>query len=93
MAKNSALKRQEDDDFDFSDMIGSPGNDTINGMLGNLMGASNHQMNIALELTKLVIEKGSVADIKEEAVFSIFKRASKTVSESFPLKPLWDQLG
>lgn len=93
MAKNSALKRQEEDDFDFSDMIGSPGDDAINGMFSNLVGASNHQMNIAIELTKLVIEKGSVPDIKEEAVFSIFKRASKAVSESFPLKPLWDQLG
>lgn len=92
MAKNTALKKQEDD-FDFSEMMmeSSYGDEAINGMMGNVIEASNHQMRLAFDLTKLVVEKSS-ENMNEEAIFLAFKRASKTVAENLPLKALWEKL-
>lgn len=92
MSKNRTLREPElDEDFDFSDVMGSSGEDAVIGMFGGLVAASNHQMNAAIELTKLIVGKCSASD--SEAIFSVFQRASDAVAKNFPLKPLWDQLG
>lgn len=61
--------------------------DVMNGM----MEASNNQMTLAIELTKLAVSKNTAQDMNEDDVFSIFKKASGVITESFPLKALWEK--
>ena len=91
MAKNKTLKKYDElMDVDFAEDYSSPNDEAIAGMMAGLIEASNHQQKIAIELTKLVIEKSSEA-MNEEKIFSAFKRASKVVTESVPLKELWEK--
>lgn len=95
MAKNNMLKKQKEaeDDFDFSGMIGSSYDDEVMaGVMSGLIEASNNQMMLAIELAKLAIEKSTAKDMNEDDVFSIFKRASGVIAESFPLKALMEKL-
>jgi hypothetical protein len=90
MAKNKALKKQgEFIAFDFSEGNDYPGDDAIAGMMNGLVEASNHQQMMAIELTKIVVQK-SAEDMSEENIFSTFKRATKMVKEHFALKELWE---
>ncbi len=92
MAKSNILKkRSEEDDFDFSEIIDSYDDEAVAGVMHGLIEASNNQMNFAIELTKLVINRNADKAISEDEVFSVFERASKAVSENFPLKALWDK--
>ena len=94
MAKNNPLKKYTEelqDDFDFSDDMESPSDEALAGMMSGIIEASQHQQIMAIELTKLVVGKSSAEGMNEEAVFSVFKRASKVVSENFPLKDLWEK--
>ena len=96
MAKNSALKKrqkQETEEFEFSDMMmGSAGDEVMVGMMSRLIEASRHQMQIAIELTKLTVEKNNTESFKEEDIFSVFTRASKVVSDNSPIKELWEKM-
>jgi hypothetical protein len=89
MAKNKAPKKVDElFDIDFAQDL--PDEEVIADMMMGLVEASNHQQRIAIELTKLAVEK-STEDMNEEKVFLMFKRASKVVIESFPLKELWEK--
>jgi hypothetical protein len=78
---------------DLSFMLDDPSeNAAVNGMLGTLVESSHHHMNVALELTKIIISKSSSDSLDEEKVLSIFKHALKAVSENCRLKSLWEQL-
>jgi hypothetical protein len=92
MAKNKSLKKYDDEPFDlhYVEDVSSPNDEAISGMMVGLVEASNHQQKMAIELTKLVVEKSPEA-MDEEKVFSSFKRASKVVTEYFPLKELWEK--
>lgn len=91
MAKNKTLKKYDElMDIDFTEDFSSPNDEAIAGMMAGLIEASNHQQKIAIELTKLVVDKSPEA-INEEKIFSAFKRASKVVNESVPLKELWEK--
>ena len=89
--EDNALKKYEEDDdvLDFSEE--SPGDDVIAGMMSGLIEASNHRTMMAVELTKLVVAKHSQPSMSENDIFSAFKRASKVVSESVPLKELLEK--
>lgn len=93
MAKNMKLKKFEEefeDDFDFSDPVGCD-DETITEIMGDLMETSNHQMIVALELTKLAVEKSAAGAMNEEKVFAAYKQASKVVVENFPLKGVFER--
>lgn len=98
MAKNNMLKKFEiemeddlelDDGFDFSGEY--PETEGFSAMMSSLIEASNHQTSMAIELAKLVIEKHPDQKIPEDKIFAIFKKASKVVADSFPLKTLLEQ--
>lgn len=93
MAKNNMLKKREEevDDFDFSEMMGPSCDEEMIGFMQGIIEASNNHMTLALELTKLAIEKNGATSMKEEEVFSVFKKSLGVVSESFPLKKLWEK--
>ncbi len=74
------------DSFDSSSMEGPMAH-----AVGIMMQASSHQMSIALELTKLIVEKDPVQKDREEHVFSVFKKATKVAAENFALKDLLEQ--
>jgi hypothetical protein len=94
MAKNNMLKKHKDveDDFDFSAMMEpSYDGEVMAGVMTGLIEASNNQMMLAIELTKLAVGKSTAKDINEDDVFSIFKKASGVIAESFPLKELLEK--
>lgn len=92
MAKKNQLKKQESfevtpfDDFDDEEYS----NDAMAGMMSGMLDASNHQMMMAIELTKLIVGNSNVKNM-EEHVFSVFKNAVKVVGENFALKNLMEQ--
>jgi hypothetical protein len=96
MVKNDALKKlnevdEDDEDFDYSDMTDSSYDDRegmANVLMSGLIESSNNQMMLAMELTRLALEKNPSKEMKEDAVFSVFKEASAVIAESFPLKSL-----
>lgn len=93
MAKNKVQKKSsvavEEADLDFfADEANLVGNEVLTEMMGNFVEASNEQIKMAVELTKLVVANNSNQTITEENVFATFKKASKVISESYPLKSL-----
>ena len=62
------------------------------GVMSGLIEASNNQVMLAIELTRLALGKNASTDMKEDDVFSIFKKASGVIAESFPLKSLLENL-
>jgi hypothetical protein len=47
--------------------------------------AKNQQITAAVELTKLIIEKSPAKEMKEQEILSAFKKASKTITQIYPL--------
>ena len=94
MAKNNALKKHKEfeDAFDFSEIMEPSYDDELMaGVMNGMIEASNNQMMLAIELTKLAVEKSTAENMNEDDVFSIFKKASGVIAESFPLKALWEK--
>ena len=94
MAKNNALKKYEselEDVLDFSDE--GSANEMFAGMVSGMIEASNHQTTMAIELTKLVVSKNADHSMSEDKIFSTFKKATKVIADSFPLKALMEQCG
>ncbi|USQ14592.1 hypothetical protein J2N86_04580 [Legionella lytica] len=77
----------QEDEMDFMSLFEEEGysEDMMVDVMRDTIAACNNQMQIAVELTKLIIE-GSITENREEQVFSVFKKAVSVVSESFPLK-------
>lgn len=70
-------------------MMDSSDDEAMVGFAQDILESSNNQMTLALELTKLVVEKNAATNMKEEEVFSVFKKSLGVISENFPLKKLW----
>ena len=89
MRRNMTKKQVEnqEDEMDFMSLFEEEGysEDMMVDVMRDTIAACNNQMQIAVELTKLIIE-GSITENREEQVFSVFKKAVSVVSESFPLK-------
>lgn len=92
MTRKKASKVQEDV-FDFTDMPYDDDYDqeTMVGLMSGMLEASNHQMMMAIELTKLIIANNPVKNM-EEHVFSVFRKATKVVGENFALKNIMEQI-
>jgi hypothetical protein len=67
-----------------------PNDEFIAGMMDGMIQASNHQQVVAIELTRLVLQK-SAENVDEKYIFSVFERATKLVVDNIPLKELWDK--
>lgn len=98
MAKNKKVAQVEfDEAFDFIDMDESYDDDFDNvempEVMRILMEASNHQMGMAVELTKLIVEKNLVKNPNEDGVFAVFNKASKIINERYNLNTIMEQLG
>ncbi len=96
MAKSKALKNQKEEELDFfSDMM-DPSYDDEEGMmsevLSGLIEIGRNQVMLAIELTKLVVEKNSAKEMNEDDVFAIFKKASGVIAESLPFKTMLEKL-
>ena len=97
MAKAPTIKKPRKEairDFDFSNFMTEsegPEDEMILGMMQGLIEAYRHQQQTAIELTKLVVESSS-EKMKEEQVFSTFKRATKVVSEVSPIQELFKKM-
>ncbi|WP_058533596.1 hypothetical protein [Legionella saoudiensis] len=86
MTKKNQIEPQEDE-TDFMSLFEEEGysDDMMVDVMRDTISACNTQMQIAVELTKLIVD-GSVTENREEQVFSVFKKAISVVGESFPLK-------
>ena len=93
MAKKNTVKVRDEDVFDFSDMSyeDSYDQDAMVGVMSGMLEASNNQMMMAIELTKLIVANNPVKNM-EEHVFAVFKNATKVVGENFALKNLMEQM-
>lgn len=93
MAKNNVIKKREiiEDDFDFNEMVHSSHDDEVMaGIMSGMIEASNNQMLLALELTKLALDK-TTKEMNEDDVFSTFKKASGVIAERFPLHTILEK--
>lgn len=82
------------DDLDGFDEEMHDHNEEMQMMLDNIFEESNHQMNAALELTKLLLdtnEKTGVA-VNEEKVFDLYRQAIKVVCETSPMNKIMDRM-
>lgn len=92
MAKKNVLKVREEELFDFSDASeASYDEGTMVGVMSGILEASNTQMMMAIELTKLIVANNPVKNM-EEHVFSVFKKATKVIGENFALKNIMEQM-
>jgi hypothetical protein len=92
MAKKNALKVREEEVFDCSDTSDDIYDEgTMVGVMSGMLEASNNQMMMAIELTKLIVGNNSVKNM-EEHVFSVFKKATKVIGENFALKNIIEQI-
>ena len=93
MAKKNTVKVRDEDIFDFNDMSydDSYDQDTMMGVMSGMLEASNNQMMMAIELTKLIVANNPVKNM-EEHVFSVFKNATKVIGENFALKKIMEQM-
>lgn len=94
MAKKNVSKNQEEEILDFIDMNyedESYNQETMINMMSEMLDASNTQMMMAIELTKLIVAKSEVKNM-EDHVFSVFKKATKIISENFALKNIMEQI-
>ena len=92
MAKNNLIKKHNaselENDFNFSDFLDAPDDEAIAGVLHGLIEASNNQMTLAIELTKLIVNKSVDNTMSEDDIFGILKKSTKVIAENFPLKTL-----
>lgn len=94
MAKKNPVKNQDelpDVFFSTTSYDDSYDQETMVGVMSGMLEASNNQMMMAIELTKLIVANNPVKNM-EEHVFSVFKRATKVVGENFALKNLMEQI-
>ena len=93
MAKKNALKAREEEIFDFHEMSDDDAYDegTMIGVMSGMLEASNNQMMMAIELTKLIVANNPVKNM-EDHVFSVFKKATKVIGENFALKNIMEQM-
>ena len=92
MAKKNTLKVCEEEIFDFSDMSDDAYDEgTMVGVMSGMLEASNNQMMMAIELTKLIVANNPVKNM-EDHVFSVFKKATKVIGEHFALKNIMEQM-
>ncbi len=95
MAKIPARKKQQQmPAFDLSEfmMDDSPTEEAVVGIMSGLIEAYRHQQQVAIELTRLVIENTSAESVNEEEIFSTFKRASQAAGENSPLKEFLEKM-
>lgn len=86
MSKKNKVETQEEE-MDFMSLFEEEGysDDMMVDVMRDTISACNTQMQMAVELTKLIVD-GSVTENREELVFSVFKKAVGVVGDSFPLK-------
>lgn len=91
MVKKNTLKVREEDIFDFSDTSNACGEETMVGIMSGMLEASNNQMMMAIELTKLIVANNPVKNM-EDHVFSVFKKATRVIGDNFALKSIMEQI-
>lgn len=64
--------------------------ESVTDLVNTLLSASNKQMELAFELTRLIVESTD-KDMKADDIFATFNKASDTIAEKFPLKAMWDK--
>ena len=95
MAKKSAAKKHdviEMENFMASLDFPECGHDDAAAIFAEYVEVTKHQQNIAIELTKIIVEKNSDEKMNAEEIFSIFKQATEVAIESYPAKTLIEQI-
>lgn len=91
MVKKNTLKVREEALFDFSDTSNACDEETMVGIMSGMLEASNNQMMMAIELTKLIVANNPVKNM-EDHVFSVFKKATRVIGDNFALKSIMEQI-
>jgi len=80
------------DVFDFEPPEHDVDAEIATGFMQGALDATSNQTKMGLELTKLIVENSS-EKYSEKDVYSIFKRATKAVSDNHNLSDIFDRLG
>jgi len=88
MSKNSMSDKINLDDIPYAPYTEEETDQILNRMIQ----ASQGQMEIALSLTKLIVEKTSLTNINETQILAIFKQSLQVVNANSPLKQLLDKM-
>jgi hypothetical protein len=93
VAKKNTVKVRDEDVFDFNEMSYDDSSDqaAMVGVMSGILEASNNQMMMAIELTKLIVANNPVKNM-EDHVFSVFKKATKVIGENFALQNIMEQI-
>lgn len=90
MAKNQISTQQQYFD-EFSSLLEEQAQTEGLEMVGYMVQSSHNQMDIALGLTRLIVEKNT-GHWEEAKVLATFKQALKMINENSPLKQMWEMV-
>lgn len=87
------LKKREEqinirDIFSVADDV--PNDEMVSDLMNGMIEASTKQSELAIELTKVVLNKLN-RDMTEDEIFAIFRKSTQIVCESIPLKGFWNK--
>ena len=92
MSKNNVVKNEMvEEELDFSAFMDSADEEAIDDVMNRMVDVSHHEMQTAVALTQIAVEKQSGKEMDIEAVFSTYKRALEVVAESSPLKSIFEK--
>lgn len=91
--KQKSPREEELDGFDIGELLmGSPEEETMLEMLSQVAQIEHHQMEISIELTRLMIGHSTDSKRKEEDILSAFKKAKQTVSSCSALQEVFQRI-
>lgn len=95
MAKNKLANQEtfeEQYDFDFEDMMTPFEESSMGDVLDSLITASNHQLSMAMDLTKLVLTQQEPQAMTENQIIDLFRKAVDAVVEGYPFKKMISEI-
>lgn len=96
MAKNKLAKQPNFEDFPvmLEDEGSYENHEAINTMVGNIFQAANQQVQSAIGLTKIIIDK-TMSDnhATEEKILETYRKALQVITSTSPLEKLMEKLG
>lgn len=89
--KSIAPIHEETPDFEALFMDDEFCYDDINSTVNNIFDMNKHHMSIALDLTKLIVEKNQKNN-SEEAIIATFKNVLNNIQDASPLKKMMEEM-
>lgn len=90
MTKESIVKEYAEDFEDNLDYL-DESHEGLASLMEDLMETTNHQMMMAIELTKVALSKNSDLNMSVDKVFDIYKKALQVITDASPIKKILEK--